>query len=40
MKAEAFDQKFDEGKDITEHLDLGNIKRPGLEVEHVDIGFP
>ena len=40
MKAEVFDQKFNEGENITKYLDLGNIKRPGLEVEYVDIGFP
>lgn len=40
MKAEAFDQKFDQGEDVTEYFDMENAKRPGLETEHVDINFP
>ena len=30
MRAEEFDQKFDDGEDITGDLDLGAIHRPAL----------
>lgn len=36
MKAEAFDQKFDEGqKDIVDDLDLSRLKRPGCEQRRI-----
>lgn len=31
MKAKDFDRKFDQGEDITSHLDLSKARRPGLE---------
>jgi hypothetical protein len=31
MRAEEFDQKFDDGRDVTSDLDLAAIRRPGLE---------
>ncbi|WP_277874288.1 hypothetical protein [Nodosilinea sp. FACHB-131] len=41
MKAEEFDQKFDEGQeDIIDDLDLSQIKRPGYEQRRIDIDFP
>lgn len=41
MKAEAFDQKFDEGQeDIIDDLDLFQLKRPGYEQRRIDIDFP
>lgn len=41
MKAEEFDQKFDEGQeDIIDDLDLSQIKRPGHEQRRIDIDFP
>lgn len=41
MKAEAFDQKFDEGQeDIIDDLDLSQLKRPGYEQRRIDIDFP
>lgn len=41
MKAEAFDQKFDEGKeDIVDDLDLSQLRRPGYEQRRIDIDFP
>jgi len=30
MKAEEFDRKFDDGEDITAHLDLSSARRPAL----------
>ena len=40
MRAEEFDQKFDDGEDITADLDLGAIHRPALEQRRVNVDFP
>lgn len=41
MKAEVFDQKFDQGQeDIIDDLDLSQLKRPGYEQRRIDIDFP
>lgn len=40
MKASDFDKKFDENKNIIEHLDLSNIKRPKQEHKRVNVDFP
>ena len=41
MKAEAFDQKFDEGQeDIIDDLDLSQLRRPSYEQRRIDIDFP
>ena len=40
MKAREFDQKFDEGEDITKHLDLSKARRPGHEQKRVNVDFP
>jgi hypothetical protein len=40
MKAEALDQKFDDGEDVLEHFDLTSLKRPGLEIKRVNVDFP
>ncbi len=41
MKAEAFDQKFDEGQeDIIDDLDLSQLRRPSYEKRRVDVAFP
>ena len=41
MKAEAFDQKFDEGQeDIIDDLDLSQLIHPGYEQRRIDIDFP
>ena len=40
MKAETFDKKFDEGEDVTKHLDLSKAHRPGLEQKRVNVDFP
>lgn len=41
MKAEEFDQKFDEGQeDIIDYLDLSQIKRPGHEQKCINVEFP
>jgi hypothetical protein len=40
MKASDLDKKFDDGEDITEHLDLSTLRRPGLESRRVNVDFP
>jgi len=40
MRAEEFDQKFDDGQDVTGDLDLAAIRRPGLEQRRVNVDFP
>lgn len=40
MKARDFDKKFDEGKDITKHLDLSKARRPEQEHRRVNVDFP
>lgn len=40
MKAKALDKRFDEGGDITEHLDLSKAKRPLQDLKRVNVDFP
>jgi hypothetical protein len=40
MKAKTFERKFDEGKDITEALDLTKTRRPLQEQKRVNVDFP
>ena len=40
MKAHEFDKKFDEGKDISEHLDIPKARRPKQEQKRVNVDFP
>ena len=40
MKASDFDKKFDENKNIIEHLDLSDIKRPKQQQKRVNVDFP
>lgn len=40
MKAEEFDKKFEEGQDISAHLDISKAKRPGQEQQRVNVDFP
>ena len=40
MKAKEFDKKFDEGADITRHLDLTKARRPEQEQKRVNVDFP
>ncbi len=39
-KTEEFDKMFDEGKDISEFLDVENAKRPAREQKRVNVDFP
>lgn len=40
MKASEFDRRFDAGEDVTEHLELAEVRRPGQEQERVNVDFP
>ncbi len=40
MKPEEFDNKFDEGQDITGYLDLSNAERPGHSSKRINVDFP
>ena len=40
MKADEFDKKFEEGKDITRHLDMEKDRRPKQEQKRVNVDFP
>jgi len=40
MKASELDEKFDEGQDISEFLDLSQARRPGQEQKRVNVDFP
>lgn len=40
MKAKEFDQKFDDGEDITEMLDFSQAKRPLSAQKKVSIDLP
>ena len=40
MKAKEFDKKFDEGGNITQHLDVSKARRPEQEQKRVNVDFP
>ena len=40
MKAEELDKKFDDGEDITGHLELSKARRPEREQKRVNVDFP
>jgi len=40
MRAKELDKIFDDGEDITTHLDLSTKKRPGLKQRRVNVDFP
>ena len=40
MKVSDFDKKFDESKDILEHLDVSKAKRPNQAQKRVNVDFP
>ncbi len=40
ISAEAFDTLFDQGEDVSEHLELDKAVRPGVEPRRVSIDFP
>ncbi|MGD0089070.1 MAG: CopG family transcriptional regulator [Planctomycetota bacterium] len=40
MKAKEFGRKFDQGEDVTAHLDLAQARRPGKDHRRVNVDFP
>ena len=40
MKARAFDQKFDDGEDVSEALELSWARRPNQTQRPVNVDFP
>ena len=40
MKASDFEKNFDEGKDISMHLDVSKARRPGQKQKRVNVDFP
>lgn len=40
MKANEFDEKFDDGDDILDNLDLSKAKRPMQSQKRVNVDFP
>ena len=40
MKVRNFDKRFDEGKDISKHLDMSKARRPEQERKRVNVDFP
>lgn len=40
VKARDFEKKFDEGADISKHLDVKKAKRPEREQKRVNVDFP
>lgn len=35
-----FDRRFDAGEDMTNHLDWSTARRPGLEIQRVNLDMP
>ena len=40
IKTEEFDQKFENGEDISQFLDFSGSVRPGQEQKRVNVDFP
>jgi len=40
IKASELDRKFDDGEDISEHVDWSKARRPNLEARRVNVDFP
>jgi CopG antitoxin of type II toxin-antitoxin system len=40
MKADEFDTRFDNGEDVTDFLDLSQVKHPGYEQQSINVDFP
>jgi hypothetical protein len=40
MKAKDFDKKFEDGRDITAHLDLNEARRPAQEIRRINVDVP
>jgi hypothetical protein len=40
MKAKEFDKRFDEGEDVSKHLDVSKTRRPVQDQKRVNVDFP
>jgi len=40
MKAKEFDKAFETGKDLTAHLNLSKLSKPGQNHKRVNVDFP
>jgi len=40
MKAKEFDKKFDEGEDVSQHLDISKARRTVQDQKRVNVDFP
>jgi hypothetical protein len=40
ISAEEFDRRFDDGEDMTPYLDVSKARRPGREIQRVNVDFP
>ncbi|MBN1943421.1 MAG: ribbon-helix-helix protein, CopG family [Phycisphaerae bacterium] len=40
MSAKEFDRRFDNGEDVSDYLDLKNVRRPGRDIRRVNVDFP
>lgn len=40
VKANRFDQEFDQRKDVSRYLDVSKARRPGLEQRRVNVDIP
>ena len=40
LTAEEFDAKFDAGDDMTPYMDWSKARRPGREIQRVNVDFP
>ena len=40
MKAREFDERFDRGEDMMDHVDVTRARRPGLQTRRVNVDFP
>jgi CopG antitoxin of type II toxin-antitoxin system len=40
MKADELDKKFDDGEDVSEYLDITNVRRPLQNQKRVNVDFP
>jgi alpha/beta superfamily hydrolase len=40
ITTDEFDRRFDEGEDVSEHIDWSRARRPNLESKRVNVDFP
>ncbi|MDQ1186649.1 type II toxin-antitoxin system BrnA family antitoxin [Agrobacterium larrymoorei] len=40
MSVKEFDRRFDDGEDVSDCIDWSQAKRPGVEIEHVEVDLP